>query len=528
MADAAVEVVKKPEEYSSNSKKKHCSLAESNLEDEVTRKTLVSTLQDCGCCPRCQLRYQSIRWQTSYIQPKAERLKVEYANVVSEEGDQAELNKDKHQRDAIPVCPLCLGILQDLCEKQFIHKMAEELKSENYEFNSYAFTISLPLELLIRQHMFLLYLRESKGLKVDKNELVDIKDVFKWVCGPMMSSELNVPFRLQSPFELHMAFHNEETESEVFQLLSQISPKRKRRRFFKPKLTKEEPPTKQQVTGQLKQKSAEELKELFNYPPISPSSCMNCRMEGIHEPIFVAGRYNKYSRSLSQTPWILDGTRMTTSSVQELVCDPMKDFFRARDYNFVASGREDVDVKTLGRGRPFAAEMSCPHKTAVTDEDMRKLQNTINTQTTDIAVRDLQIVTREETTKVKEGEQEKTKEYSALVWVAKEVTKEMLDSFSKLDKLTLQQKTPIRVLHRRPLATREKLVHKISATPVDEHHFKLHLCTQAGTYIKEFVHGDFGRTQPNVSTILGSETDILALDVEAVNLDWPKQIDGQK
>lgn len=40
---------------------------------------------------------------------------------------------------------------------------------------------------------------------------------------------------------------------------------------------------------------------------------------------------------------------------------------------------------------------------------------------------------REETTKVKEGEQEKTKEYSALVWVAKEVTKEMLDSFSKLD-----------------------------------------------------------------------------------------------
>jgi len=33
------------------------------------------------------------------------------------------------------------------------------------------------------------------------------------------------------------------------------------------------------------------------------------------------------------------------------------------------------------------------------------------------------------------------------------------------------------------------------------------------SYIKEFVHGDFGRTRPNMSTILGVDTDILELDV---------------
>ena len=32
-------------------------------------------------------------------------------------------------------------------------------------------------------------------------------------------------------------------------------------------------------------------------------------------------------------------------------------------------------------------------------------------------------------------------------------------------------------------------------------------------YVKEFVHGDFGRTQPNLGTILGADCDIVTLDV---------------
>jgi len=47
------------------------------------------------------------------------------------------------------------------------------------------------------------------------------------------------------------------------------------------------------------------------------------------------------------------------------------------------------------------------------------------------------------------------------------------------------------------------------------------LKTQAGTYIKEFAHGDFGRTKPNLGDLLNTETDILQLDVESVDVDWP-------
>lgn len=55
----------------------------------------------------------------------------------------------------------------------------------------------------------------------------------------------------------------------------------------------------------------------------------------------------------------------------------------------------------------------------------------------------------------------------------------------------------------------------------------LDVATQAGTYIKEMVHGEFGRTSPSISSIIGQEIDIVALDVNAIDLDWPKEIDNK-
>ena len=50
---------------------------------------------------------------------------------------------------------------------------------------------------------------------------------------------------------------------------------------------------------------------------------------------------------------------------------------------------------------------------------------------------------------------------------------------------------------------------------------ELHVIASAGTYIKEFVHGDLGRTKPSIGEILESEADILQLDVANVfdNID---------
>lgn len=55
----------------------------------------------------------------------------------------------------------------------------------------------------------------------------------------------------------------------------------------------------------------------------------------------------------------------------------------------------------------------------------------------------------------------------------------------------------------------------------------LDIVTQAGTYVKEFVHGEFGRTEPSVSSIIGEEIDIVALDVNGIDLDWPPAVDNK-
>lgn len=54
----------------------------------------------------------------------------------------------------------------------------------------------------------------------------------------------------------------------------------------------------------------------------------------------------------------------------------------------------------------------------------------------------------------------------------------------------------------------------------------LDITTGAGTYIKEFIHGDFGRTIPSISSIIGQDIDIVALDVNAIDLQWPPEVDN--
>mmetsp|Transcript_14144 Transcript_14144/g.19810 ORF Transcript_14144/g.19810 Transcript_14144/m.19810 type:complete len:99 (+) Transcript_14144:226-522(+) len=82
--------------------------------------------------------------------------------------------------------------------------------------------------------------------------------------------------------------------------------------------------------------------------------------------------------------------------------------------------------------------------------------------------------------------------------------------------LLLNQQTPIRVLHRRSNSVRQRNVRSLQVNWFNEHWFQLHLSTDAGTYVKEFVHGDLGRTIPSVASLLGCKTDILQLDCEGI------------
>lgn len=109
---------------------------------------------------------------------------------------------------------------------------------------------------------------------------------------------------------------------------------------------------------------------------------------------FVSGRYCKFSRNVSQTPWIIDGKRFHDGSVEELIAEYVLPVTKAEQEKFSASGREDVDTRMIGLGRPFVMEVQNPKRTLLTQSDMNNLRDQINSGTQLIRVRDLQLVDR--------------------------------------------------------------------------------------------------------------------------------------
>ena len=77
---------------------------------------------------------------------------------------------------------------------------------------------------------------------------------------------------------------------------------------------------------------------------------------------------------------------------QNKCCD-LTDFFFP-DSRFSSSGREDVDVRMLGRGRPFLFELVNPRQVHLSQDELTKMQQSINESTQDVFVRDLQIVSK--------------------------------------------------------------------------------------------------------------------------------------
>ncbi len=62
--------------------------------------------------------------------------------------------------------------------------------------------------------------------------------------------------------------------------------------------------------------------------------------------------------------------------------------------------------------------------------------------------------------------------------------------------------TPIWVLHWRSPLIREKIIYKIGLEKINTNIYVCYLTTSAGTYIKEFVHSDLGRTEPSLKSLI--------------------------
>ena len=69
------------------------------------------------------------------------------------------------------------------------------------------------------------------------------------------------------------------------------------------------------------------------------------------------------------------------------------------------------------------------------------------------------------------GEDSKQKTYTCVIWLSRQIDEEVVDAVSKIDALPIQQRTPIRVLHRRTncVRTRSIISAEIELIPGQKH-----------------------------------------------------------
>ena len=350
--------------------------------------------------------------------------------------------------------------------------------------------------------------------------------------------------------------------------------------------------------------------------------------------VYVYGRYRKLERGIPQTRWPCRACKgrgwescnqtglQYEKRVQDLVGNPMLEIFQGTEHAFHGMGREDIDVRCLGRGRPFVLEIKEPKKRSFNAEKLAEIINEAAKGSVEVSA--IRPSTRSEVVRIKDTPAEKSytirftiepmneAEYAVLT-APVDMTKEDVQDRSKkrrrqrrgdknadrtkplettievpaagpseaelkamkkpelvalaeanglkktgkkdelierivavlppapetfdlpddetilnivegLNGLKLAQRTPERVAHRRSDLIRKRTVFEAHSPFIEinehgEREIEFTLRCESGTYVKETVHGDNGRTQPSVAALIKAKCNVLWLDVGDIHAD---------
>ena len=255
---------------------------------------------------------------------------------------------------------------------------------------------------------------------------------------------------------------------------------------------------------------------------------MSSEVNLIIRSIFIKGRYNKFIRGIPQTHWDCRACRgkgcescnftgkQYKTSVEELINPEFIIEAKAEGSKFHGAGREDIDVKMLGKGRPFVLELNHPK---VRTLNLEKIQKKVNKRNKNkVKISNLAYSTKEQVKNLKFNAENTKKVYKALTSSFENIAKDKFEIIlnelkSAFENQKIQQRTPNRVSHRRADKIREKKIYQIEGKYIKPKIFEFIIEAQGGTYIKEIIHGDNGRTTPSFTDIFGFPIECKKLDV---------------
>ena len=287
-------------------------------------------------------------------------------------------------------------------------------------------------------------------------------------------------------------------------------------------------PLKVWINSEIGKRISEKMKKSVSFDNPDITAVIDTRFNHVElqiSSLFLYGRYIKKVRGIPQTKWpcrVCRGKgcrrcnftgKMYETSVEEIIAEKAIEAARGEDESFHGCGREDVDALMLGNGRPFVLEIKNPR---IRSLNLKKLEDIINTHAEGkVEVRELRFSDKNEVRRLKRASFPKV--YHAKIVAERELPEEKLKEVVRsLQGKNIKQLTPSRVAHRRAIKIRERKILDIKVIDVAEKNATLEIKAESGTYIKELVSGDEGRTKPSISEMLGIACKVEELDVIAI------------
>ncbi|KAL9647715.1 hypothetical protein ABK040_015204 [Willaertia magna] len=534
-----------------------------------------------GCCTRCTCCYFNLFTMNFSIYSKTEQEILNYlfkeerassydTETTTMEVDAIDTNPlidNKEKLILTKRCKVCFGAFQDEYLHNKLPKQMELILKEYENIDSFHLSLSFSHHYPIREHcfQFILY-NEFKDLNNENLLLtitteIDKKRLFKSILSEIFEKYSNNKLKcLQSSnFLFEIKFDdeiilklNENIETNALEYLSPLKKKRKK--------SKNDKQNNEEVQRILKIQDFKELEKIIELEVPKGEWKVNALKEdsikegdevkefvliqGVHSVVYFSGYYKKLERGLPQSPWFMKEDELEEEkeanerSVDTLIGKPLLFFSKGDSYKMDSSGREDKNVRMLGNGRPFVFSVFNPRKPHFTEGQLLEMTKFINQESNQsIEIHTLQFhLNNTICQKMREGAEEKRKRYRCVVWCEsnlitkeeeKKLTNKVKEYLENLKDVTIYQKTPLRVLHRRSQQTRLKIIHEMKVHEmINKHYLVLDLTTSAGTYVKEFINGDFGRTEPSFGSLLAKfynqeipfNAQILQLDVMDIEM----------
>ncbi|KAJ7561342.1 hypothetical protein O6H91_03G024600 [Diphasiastrum complanatum] len=362
-----------------------------------------------GVCSRCILRFFNVRdtGLRHCISNSSElffQLRPVLVRVMGEErlnGIQEKVNLEQVSKACKPdgglpsqtmprICIVCLGILQlylqdnvhsaddtDTRKSPVISEVTKTVQKEGHKFDSFCLEISIPALTFVREHALWCYLNSrysSEGLfkGADVNErIVPLKESLKHLLVRPLEQLWNASFDPNSTFRVALFYKHTNSSAELSFLdglqgsCSKLGCQGKSKCNNVSKATigatrenLEYGESLSFVQRSLPSIPLHKFSDHFPWPPPKLDAPCTMTTRCFCRALYVGGRYLKFSRNISQSPWMIDDERKGKSSVQEIIGEKVLLLFKADGYKFHAAGREDIDVRMLGNGRPFLLEIT--------------------------------------------------------------------------------------------------------------------------------------------------------------------------